>query len=241
MSTDNRTDGLQFVDPSVDPSVIWDLMDSLFEIGLGSLLTELRKVLWRFLTVEYAVGFDGVDDWICIDELDMSKKGVMIESDIWIQQNNEIYDLLDIVDSDGDSILRLTSTSDENSEIQAVYRHSDGMQNVVLPRVESGSWQNLRIQSNRNNFSIEVDETSSVIRYIAFENGPIKFYFGRGHGTLRYFRGMIKQLHVASGGVKLFNLQSGERFKIEEGTDSSDITGIHDMKKDRLQKSFSSP
>lgn len=235
----NGAEELRFVDPSIDPSIFLDISKFLAGIGLRYIIVKIVKTLWRFSAVEYAVGFDGIDDLICIDDLDIRNDSIDIETSIWISRNNQGFELLDLANSDGDSILGLTDTTDENLEIRAIYRNDDEMQNVVLSRIESEAWHNLRIWSDGNVFSIEVDGTQvGIIPGIDLEDGPFKLHFGRGCHSYRYFRGMVKHLQVKSGANKLFYLQGDEDFEIKDETDSADLIGIHKMKKGRFRKEF---
>lgn len=231
----NSPGELQFVDPSVDPSTFWDIGKLL----TGPLITKTTKeILRRFPAVEYAVGFDGVDDWVCVDNLDIGRNGIDIETEIWISQNNQSCSILGFLDSDDNSILTLADTTTGNLGVRAIYKNRDGTQNTVLSKIEPETWQDLRVWSDGNIFSIEVDGAQvSTIPNISLENGPFKFYFGTGH-RVKYFSGMVKSLQIQSGTSQLFNLQGGEGLKIEDKTNSAEIAGIHNMKKGRFQKEF---
>lgn len=226
---------LRFVDPSVDPSTLWDIGKSL---AVPLIIKTAREILRRFPAVEYAVGFDGVDDWVCVDNLDIGRNGIDIEMKIWISQHNQSGRILGFSDSDGNSVLALSDTITGNSGIRAIYKNKNDIKSTVLSRIEPETWQDLRVWSDGNIFSIEVDGAQvSTISNISLENGPFKFYFGTGR-RVRYFRGMVKSLQIQSGTSQLFNLQSGEGLKIEDKTNSAEIAGIHDMKKGRFQKEF---
>lgn len=236
---DNGAKKLRFIDPSVDPSILWDISKFLAEVGLGHLTIRVVEILWRFSTVEYAVGFDGVDDWIRIDDLDIRRNGIDVETSVWISQDNQGCELLDFTTNSNNSILTLADTADEESEIQAIYENNADRKKVVLSRIEPETWQDLRIWSDGNVFSIEVNGNQvSLLPDIDLKDGPFKFYFGRGCRRLRYFRGMVKHLQIHSGANQLFNLQGGDNPKID-GTDSAVVAGTHSMKKGRFQKEFS--
>lgn len=239
----NHGDGakkLRFIDPSVDPSILWDISKFLAEVGLGHLTIRVVEILWRFPAVEHAVGFDGVDDWIRIDDLDIRSNGIDVETSVWISQDNQGCELLDFTTNSNNSILTLADTTDEESEIQIIYENNVGRKKVVLSRIEPETWQDLRIWSDGNVFSIEVNGNQvSLLPDIDLEDGPFKFYFGRGCRRLRYFRGMVKHLQIHSGANQLFNLQGGDNPKIDDETDSAVVAGTHSMKKGRFQKEFS--
>lgn len=238
----NQTNGsgeLRFVDPSVDPSIFWDITKFLTEVGSGHLIIKsASEILRRFPAVEYAVGFDGIDDWVCIDNLDIDRKGIDVETKLWISQDNQGCEIIDILDSDDNSILTLAGTTNERLEIRVIHKNNGDTQNTVLSKIEPETWQDLRVWSDGNIFSIEVNGTQiSIIPDIILENGPFKFYFGTGR-RFRYFRGMIKSLQVQSGTNQLFDLQGGEGLKIENNTNSADIAGTHSMRKGRFRKEF---
>lgn len=236
----NGTDELQFVDPSVDPSILFDFSKYLADVGTSHLTIHFAKeILRRFPAIEYAVGFDGVDDWIGIDELDIGRDGIDIETKIWISQDNHGGELLDIASINDNSILRLTDTPDEDVEIRAYHRNSDGMQNTVLSGIKPETWQSLRVWSDGGIFSIEIDGTQvSIMPDIDLQNGPFKLYFGTSSRRSMYFRGMVKHLQVQSGTNQHFNLQAGETFNVKDMTYSADLVGIHNLKKGRFRKQF---
>lgn len=236
----NSSEGLRFVDPSVDPTLLWDVSKFLGEAASKYLIVRtVKEIVCRFPIVEYAVGFDGVDDSISIEDLDIGDNSIDIETKIWISSDNQEGVICDFADSDGDSILRLSDTGDEHSEIQAIYRNSDGIQRTVLSKIKSETWQDLRVWSDGNVFSVEVDGNQiGIMPNIEVEDETVNFCFGKSYQGFSHFKGMIKYLQVQSGADQLFNLQAGKSIEIEDLTDSASAPGIHNLRKGRFKKEF---
>lgn len=239
MATDHssETGGLRFVDPTVDPSLLWDGAKSLAEFGLGHLFGELiKRYLWRYPTAEYAVGFDGVDDWIRVRDLSIHEEGLELKTRMWVENQSEGNEFLHLVNAAGDTIFRLINKQDD-AGLSMVYRTSGSLQSTDIYGIETKTWQGLRVWSDGCLVGVEVDESPiGHAPEVDFQEGPFTLYFGGGHGD-RYFRGMVKHLNISSGGSPQFKLQSGDNIDVT-GDAGSDAVGLHILKKERFGSEF---
>lgn len=238
----NQTDvdsGLRFVDPSVDPSILWDISKFLAEAGSQHLTIRAAiEILRRYPATEYAVGFDGVDDWITVQELGIGSSDIIFETEVWISEDNTGLHLLDIVNDQGDSILTLAATEGENLEMTAHYRSNGETEEEIIPDIELETWHDLSIQSDGTLFSVNVDGTQTgVMSDVDIEDGPFKLYFGKSSAE-KYFKGMVKAIKFQSGNIDIFNLRAGEELETEDNTDLASVIGIHELKKGRFQREF---
>lgn len=235
-----RSGGLSLVDPSVDPQIILDTLGNLVEIyGYYSAIKAALETFRRLPSVEYAVGFDGVDDYISVPNLEVEDQGLELEANIWISQDNEGSRLLTLVDDSDETVFTLVFTDDENPRIKAYYKNGADLENVPINGIELEKWQKLRIWSDGQTLSIEIDgkETSSI-NDIDLDNPSFKLYFGRGRHH-RNFRGMVRHMNVNSSIGEIFSVQSGKNVSVQDETNSVVAAGIHNMKKGRFEKEFS--
>lgn len=232
-----ETRGLQFVDPTVDPSLLWNATETLAEVGLEHLLIELvRRYLWRYPTAEYAVGFDGVDDLIRVRNLPIREGGLELETKIWVENQREGAEFLHLANSAGDTVFRLSNKQDDVG-LSMAYRTSDSLQSTDIYGIETKTWQGLRVWSDGHLVGVEVDESPiGHASDVDFQEGPITLHFGGGQG-FRYFRGMVKHLKISSGGNRQFKLQSGGNVNVT-GEADSDVVGLHNLKKRRFGDEF---
>jgi hypothetical protein len=232
-------EGFQLVDPSVDPSILFDIGNGLLDSYAA--VQALKELLRRFPTIEYAVGFDGIDDWVCLDKLDLSSQNVEVESKVWISQSSSSDYIFDVTDSESKSIIGLANTPDDHSVFRLHYRTSKGIKTQTLSRLDLETWQSFRVWSSGSDFSVTVDgDQVAFVPDIDLGKGPSKVYFGTNGPRTMYFEGMIKYLRVMTDSDQIFSLKSSGNLQIEDKTDTATTAGIHNMKKRRFQKEFRS-
>jgi len=230
---------LRFVDPSVDPSILLDVASHFID-GYAAVKT-IQEMLRRFPSIEYAVGFDGIDDWICLDNLDTGNHNLEIESRIWSSQNSSGDYIFDITDSENRSIIGLANVPDDSSVFRLHYRTGGGIKTQTLSRIDIETWQNLRIWSSESSFSVEVNGTQvAFVPQVDLGKGPSKVYFGTNNHRTIYFEGMIKYLRIMESSDQIFSLRGNSNLQIEDKTNTGTTAGIHSMKKERFQKEFRS-
>mgnify|MGYP000173940113 CR=1 FL=1 len=231
---------IRFVDPTADPAIIFDVLERLANAGLDyTVIRVLQEMVWRFPSKEYAVGFDGVDDWVSVPKLKIRRSGLEVETRIWVAESEQYKCLLAIGDQDDDRIFGLFSSSATEGEISAVYSDRNDFQNRVLQGFKPQTWHDLRLWSDGAVFSVEIDgKQIALIHEAKLKPGPFTFNFGSSFPTGRYFEGMIKHLRVRSGPDTILDIEAGQEVQINDKPDSALIAGIHDMKKGRFQSEF---
>jgi len=240
MVADNTEDrrAPRFVDPTVDPSVTLDFANGLLDF-YGA-FKALQEVLRRFPNNEYAVGFDGVDDWVCVEEIDLGSHNLDIESRIWSSQPDRNGCVFDVLDRENSSVIGIASVPDGES-FRLHYRTTDGVKTQPLPNLNQKTWQNLRIWSSGRDFSVTVDGNQvAFVPDIDLTSGPYKLYFGGNPHRITYFEGMVRYLKVRKSSDEIFSLKSGNNLQIQDKTNSATTAGIHKMKKGRFQTEFRS-
>lgn len=232
---------LRFLDPSLDPQIILESLKFAKDwLGWYAFFSTILEIFTRFPSIEYAVGFDGVDDYVSIPSLEINKKGLDLETNIWISQDNRGSPILSIVDTDDTNVLSLFVTKEEDYRVKGFYGEGDDMEEVLINRIELEEWQKIRIWSDGKGLSIEVDDKQvSSIDDIDLDGGPFKLNFGRGH-NFRHFEGMVRNLTIDTGNEEIFTLESGKTFSTEDKTDSAITAGLHTMKKGRFERKFNS-
>lgn len=233
-----ESSGLSFYDPSVDPQLILDSIGRLVQAyGYYSAIKAGLNMLNRFPSVEYAVGFDGVDDHVSIPGLEIGNHGLEIEANIWISRENQGSPILSILDSDDERILTLVASDDENFQINAFYKNADDTESQTLHNIKIEEWQKLNVESDGEVLSINVDGDQEIfINQINLGNPPFELDFGRVN--LSYFNGMVRNLEVNSGNNDVFSLKGGKDVDIEDKTNSAVVEGVHNIRKGRLEKEF---
>jgi hypothetical protein len=233
----NDYEEFRFVDPSVDPSILFDVASNLVE-GYGA-IQAMQEMLRRFPAVEYAVGFDGIDDWVRLDKLDLARHNLEIKSRIWIPQDSSGNYILDITDEENKSIIGIASAPDDDSTFRFHYKGSEGIQTQTLPKLNLETWQNIRIWSSGNGFSVTVDGNQVAFGpNVDLGRGLSKVYFGTNSHRTMYFEGMVKHLGVNLGSEQIFSLKGSSELQIEDKTNIATTAGIHNMKKGRFNKEF---
>lgn len=230
--------GLNFVDQSLELTIA-ELLNFAGEwytfYGLSRPVFEYIDRRW---SVEYALGFDGVDDYISIPNLEIDEQSLELETNIWISRENQGSSILNILNTDGDRILTLAATNEENFQVKAYYRNEGNIENKTLQNIALEEWQQLNIESDGEVLSINVDGEQEVfLTQIDLENSSFKVEFG-ARNQLDNFNGMIRNLEVHYEDTSLFSLESGENVVIKDETDSATIAGVHKLKKDRREKEF---
>lgn len=231
--------GLSLVDYSLDPQIILGSLEFAIEwYAWYDFYSRILEYFTRLPTAEYAVGFDGVDDYVSVPSLEIGNHGIEMETNIWISRENQGSPLLSIVNSNERRILTLAASNEENFRINAFYRNGGDIENEPIQNIALEEWQQLYLESDGEVLSITVDGDQELfITQIDLEDGPFKLEFGRGNSP-GYFEGMVRNLKVSSGDNEVFCLQSGKDVNVEDETNSAVITGVHNIKKDRLEKEF---
>lgn len=236
--TTEKQGGPRFVDPSADPTYFWYLIRFIFALGLRVVVNRALRSIWRFITVEHAIGFDGVDDFIRIKYIDLD--GFRLNTRILLQNEMNRSVVVSIEDSVGNKIFRLVRDPDDDSRLQAIYRNAGKIESSSLAGTFYDGWHDLNITSDGRGVSIQVDGTTVVpARDIDSPSSPCTVCFGGSPAALSYFNGMMKYLKVWSKGSVVFSLESGETLEVKEDAKSADMVGIHHMKKGRLDNEFS--
>ena len=233
-----NTGGLNFVDQSLELAA-GEILDFAFNwyAAYGASHPVFEYFNSRF-SKEYALGFDGVDDYISIPNLEIEKQGLELETNIWISRENQGSHILTISNTDGEIIFTLAATNEENFQIKAYYKNGDDIENKNLHNIALEQWQQLNIESDGEILSITVDGNQELyLTAINLENGLFNVIFGKNN-QLDHFNGMIRNLELNYEDASLFSLESGKNIDIKDDTNSATIAGVHKLRKERTGKEF---
>jgi hypothetical protein len=230
--------GTSFVDSSIDPNMILESLEFTKEwVDWYLYYEEVRKIIKRFLTSEFAIGFDGVDDYISVPNLEISDQRMELETEVWISRENRESTLLSIVDDNEEPFLVLKTTDEVNFRTKAYYRNGNNMKSEILQNFAIEEWQEIEVESDGEILSITVNGNQKIfLNDIELGEEPFELKFGRD-SALHYFEGMIRRLKIISGSNKLFDLKAGRNIDIKDETESAVIVGAHN-KKDPFEKEF---
>lgn len=226
---------LDFID-TLDAKIILNYLEFLDDprdwYYVIKTIKEILDLFNEAPTVEYAVGFDGVDDYVSIPDLAIGSKGIDLETSVWISQDNHGSQILSLMNSDDEVVLALKVSGGSYLPVKAFHRDNNGnLKESPISSIELEEWQELRIRSDGEFLSLEIDgDPVKLMDNIDLDNGPFKLNLGKGN-NFHHFEGKVRNFWVSSGDNEVFSLQSGRDFSIKDKTGSAVTAGIWNTKK----------